>query len=77
MSSFLRWEGFKIPIKNLYNFRSLLEYVTMNRKNFWEETEMTKWKILLTFPAEMVEISHQMEAKNLVWPRSGEDWIPI
>ena len=63
--------------EKINNYRFLLEYVTMNRKNFWEETEVTKWKILQVFPAEVVEISRQMEAKNLVWPGSGEVWIPI
>ena len=67
----------KIEKINKYYYRFLSEYVMMNRKNFWEETEVTKWKILQVFPAEVVEISRQMEAKNLVWPRSGEDWIPI
>ena len=66
----------KIEKINKYYYRFLSEYVTMNRKNFWEETEVTKWKILQVFPAEVVEISRQMEAKNLVWLRSGEDWIP-
>ena len=66
-----------VEIKKINNYRFLSEYVTMNRKNFWEETEVTKWKILQVFPAEVVEISRQMEAKNLVWPGSGEVWIPI
>ena len=60
-----------------YYYRFLSEYVMMNRKNFWEETEVTKWKILQVFPVEVMEISRQMEAKNLVWPGSGEVWIPV